>query len=70
MSDDLYQATCVHEQKTYGLQWAPSMGMATMANKYALFVTFMGPEEQFKAHLSNFFTDFDLFVALMIFSEA
>ena len=39
MSDDPYQATCVHEQKTRGLQWARSMGMVMMANNYIPFVT-------------------------------
>ena len=70
VSNDLYQATCAHEQKTHGLQWARSMGVATMANKYVLFVMLMGPAEQFEAHLSYFLANFDLFVALSIFSEA
>ena len=37
-SDDLYQANSAHEQKTHGLQWAWSMGVATMTNRKALFV--------------------------------
>ena len=34
--DNLYQASCVHEQKAHGLQWARSMGMVSMANKKTL----------------------------------
>ena len=45
-------------------------GHGMKANKYALFVMLMGPAEWFEAHLSDFFDDFDLFIALTIFSEA
>ena len=60
MSDDPYQATstCAHGQKTHGLQWARSMGVATMANNYMLFVTLMGCAEWFEACLGEFFIDF------------
>ena len=35
------------------------MGVAIVANKYMLFVMFMGYAERFKAQLSEFFTDFN-----------
>ena len=37
------------------------MGVATMTNKMTLFVTLVGRAEQFEAHLSELFTDFNLF---------
>ena len=55
--DNLYQANCVHEQKTHGLQWTRSIGMAMMANQKTPFVRFRGPCEI--AHLTKFSTNFD-----------
>ena len=46
------------------------MGMATMANKKMLFVTFEDRAKRFKAHSSQFFADFDLFIVLTSFSDA
>ena len=62
---NLYQASCAHEQKAHGLMWAQSISVAMVANKKTLFVTLMGRGERFKAHLSEFFSHFNLFVALM-----
>ena len=41
------------------------MGVATMANKMTLFVTFVDRAKQFEAHSSQFFADFDSLVAQM-----
>ena len=46
------------------MQWARSMGMATMVNK-TLFVMLMGGAEPIEAHLSQFFADFDIMIALI-----
>ena len=46
------------------IQWARSMGVATMANKI-LFVMLVGLAESIKAYLSQFFADFDIMIALI-----
>ena len=68
-SDNLYLESCAHEQKTHGLcmQWARSMGVAMMANKKLLL---MGCAEWFEAHVSEFFSNFDLFIKLTSCSDA
>ena len=40
--DDLYQASCTHEQKAHDLQWAWLMDMASRGNKIIPFVMLMG----------------------------
>ena len=46
------------------MQWARSIGMATMANK-TLFVMLVGSAKPIEAHLSQFFADFDIMIALI-----
>ena len=53
-----------------GLQWAQSMVVATMSNKRVLFVTLMGCAERFKAHIREFFANFDLSITLRSCSSA
>ena len=53
-----------------GLQWARSMGMATMSNKRTLLAMLMGRAEQFEEHLREIFADFDLSVILTSCSDA
>ena len=43
-----------------------SVGVAMMANKKTLFVTLMVRAERIKAHLSQFFADFDIMIALIV----
>ena len=40
-------------------QWARLMGVATMANKKTLFVTFVDRAERLEAHSTQFVADFD-----------
>ena len=44
--------------------WALSIGVATVANKMALFVTLVDRIPRFDAHWSHFFAEFDWFVVL------
>ena len=53
--DDLYQASCAHEQ----CKWAQSIGVATTGNKQMLFVMPMDHAKQFVAHSSQSFADYD-----------
>ena len=57
--------SCAHEQKAQCIHWwALSIGVATMANKKALFMTLVDCIPQFDAHWSHFFAEFDWFVVL------
>ena len=51
------------KQYAYAL-WALSIGVATVANKKALFVTLVDRIPRFDAHWSQFFAEFDWFVVL------
>ena len=44
--------------------WALSIGVATVANKKALFVTLVDRIPRFDAHWSQFFAEFDWFVVI------
>ena len=57
------QLVCMNRKK-HGLQWAPSMGVATMANKKTLLVKLMGHTKRFEAQFRNFFTDFNFLFML------
>ena len=68
--------SAVHmSRKTHGLQCASAsghsaMGMATMAKKKTLFMTFVDHDKRFKAHSSQFFADSDRLDMLTSCSEA
>ena len=50
----------MHEQKAHGLQWAKSMGVATITNQNTLLVTLMGlldDSKHTKASFSPISTD-------------
>ena len=71
-TNDLYQLShrlsCAHEQKARWAcimhWWALSIGVASVANKKALFVTLLDHNPQFDAHWSQFFAEFNWFVVL------
>ena len=46
---------CMSTRNRACMQWARSMGVATMANKKTLFVTLVGRAKRSEAHLSQFF---------------
>ena len=52
-----------HNWYAYAL-WALSIGVATVANKKALFVTLVDRIPQFDAHWSQFFAEFDWLVMI------
>ena len=60
--------SCANEQKAQQSciihWWALSIGVATMANKKALFVTLVDRTSRFDAYWSHFFAEFDWFVVL------
>ena len=56
--------SCMSRRNRAYMHWARSMGVATMANK-TLFVMLMGRAEPIEAHLSQFFADFDIVIALI-----
>ena len=51
---------------TLCIEWALSIGVATMANKKALFVMLVDRIPQFETHWSQFFAEFDWFVVLIL----
>ena len=53
--DDLYQASCAHEHKAYGLEWAQSMGMAMMCQPEDAICDTHGPHQTIRRVLKQVF---------------
>ena len=71
MSDDLYLATCAHEQKIRGLAAVGMVnGRGYDGRQIDAICEAHGPcFKQFEAYLSQFFTDFDLYSLCLRFSQ-
>ena len=53
--DDLYQASCAHEHKAHGLEWARLMGMARMYQPEDAICDAHGPHQTIRRKLKRIF---------------
>ena len=58
--DDLYQASCAHEYKAHGLEWARSMGVATMCQPEDAICDTHGLHQTIRRILKRFFRRYRL----------